>query len=100
MNEDQHKADTSDGTTAPKAADQIAEETVDQVKSSDQVAREADGRPDPEEGHDVRDYRPETRDNSLADDVRNPGHPDYVEQGQRAENVGDDAAVNEHGDDV
>ena len=89
--------DTSDGTTAPKATpDEIAEQTVDQVKASDDVAREAEGREHPAEGHDVRDYRP--IDGTAADVADNPGHPDF--EPQHPEQLGDDDAVDEHGDDV
>lgn len=85
-----YKDDTSDGTTA-KSPQEIAEETADQVKSSDQLAREAAGREDPPEGHDVRDYRP--IDTEAANVPENPGHE------QRAEDRGDDAAVDEQGND-
>ena len=67
------KDDTSDGTTA-KSPQQVAEETAGQVKASDDVAREAASREHPEEGHDVRDYRP------INTDAANvPDNPGYVE---------------------
>jgi hypothetical protein len=77
--EQPYSDDTSDGTTAPK------------VKSSDDLAREAAGREHPEEGHDVRDYRP--IDTEAADVPENPGYEE-----QKSEDVGDDAAVDENGD--
>lgn len=52
--EQPYKDDTSDGTTAARRA----EETAGNVKAGDDIAREAAGREHPEEGHDVRDYRP------------------------------------------
>lgn len=95
--EQPYKDDTSDGSTAPHATpDEIAEQTVDQVKSSDDVLREEAGVDHPVEGHDVRDYKPV--DTSGADDSRNPGHPDF--EPQHPEQVGDDAGVDEHGDDT
>lgn len=93
--EQPYKDDTSDGTTA-KTAQQIAEETVDQVRSTDDAAREATGLDRPEEGHDVRDYRPV--DLSASVTAENPGHPDYQPQDPR--HAGDDEAVDENGDDV
>lgn len=79
-----YKDDTSDGTTAVQAQ---AEANVDQVKSTDDIAREAAGIDHPVEGHDVRDYRP-------------PTDPEPDATPQAPENVGDDEAVDEHGDDV
>lgn len=46
------------------------------VRSSDQIARAAAGIPDPEDGHDVRTYRPEMFDTSASVVPENPG---YVE---------------------
>lgn len=68
-----YKDDTSDGTTA-KTPQQIAEDTADQVRSSDQVARAEAGIPDPEEGHDVREHRPEILDTSASQVPENPGY--------------------------
>ena len=87
-----YKDDTSDGTTA-KTPQQIAEETAGDVRSSDDMLRESEGREHPVEGHDVRDYRP--IDTEAANVPENPGF-----EPQAAENVGDDDAVDEHGDDV
>lgn len=87
-----YKDDTSDGTTAAKTPQEIAEETAHLVKSSDDLVREAEGREHPVEGHDVRDYRPVDTDASNV-----PENPGYA---QAPENVGDDEAVDEHGDDV
>lgn len=91
MTEQPYKDDTSDGTTAAKTPQELAEETAGQVKSSDDRARESAGREHPAEGHDVRDYRP--IDTDAANVPENPGY-------QAPENVGDDDAVDEQGNDV
>ena len=70
-----YKDDTSDGTTA-KSPEQIAEETAGDVKASDDLAREAAGRPHPEEGHDVRDYRPIPTDDTVPDGTQIPTEDD------------------------
>lgn len=67
--EQPYKDDTSDGTTA--------------VKSSDDLAREAAGVPHPEEGHDVRDYRP--IDTDAANVPENPGYVDPAEAGDNTD---------------
>ncbi len=41
-----------------KTPQELAEENADKVRSSDQLAREAAGVPDPPEGHNVLDHRP------------------------------------------
>lgn len=45
-----------------KTPQQLAEENAANVKASDDLVREAAGKPHPVEGHDVRDLHPERYD--------------------------------------
>lgn len=65
-----------------------SDDTAAAVKAGDDLAREAAGRDHPEEGHDVRDYRPIDTSQAVGPDQ------------QAAENLGDDSAVDEHGNEV
>lgn len=94
MNETQpYSDDTSDGSTAP-TAQEIAEATAGQVKSTDDLAREAAGIEHPAEGHDVRDYRP--IDTEASNTAANPGHPDYVAGEPTDDSVPDGTQLPEH----